>query len=71
MDRIARLEVWSCLAHDYGLYGICARLDAMGFRPATALRSDRLDEEQTMLYEQCEDKAGRTGPYDRKIARED
>ena len=33
MDRIARCEVWSILAHDYGLYGIASRLEQMGFKP--------------------------------------
>ena len=67
MDRIGRLEVWSCLAHDYGLYGIVARLDRMEFRPSPLLNTDRLDEEQKILYAENERLAEATGPYSRKI----
>lgn len=69
MNRIARLEVWSCLAHDYGLYGIVARLDQMHFRPAPSLRTETLDEEQIYLYQLNEEKANLTSPYSRKIGR--
>ena len=67
MDRIGRLEVWSCLAHDYGLYGIVARLDRMKFRPSPLLNTDRLDEEQKTLYAENEHLAKVTSPYSRKI----
>lgn len=67
MDRIARCEVWSVLAHDFGLYGIATRLERMGFRPRPTLRFDTLDEEQMILYSENEDVASETGPYSFKI----
>lgn len=67
MDRIALCEVWSCLAHDYGLYGINTRLDRMGFKPAPALTYDTLDEEQQLAYSDREPQAIATGPYSPKI----
>lgn len=69
MDRIARCEVWSCLAHDYGLYGIADRLYQMDFNPSFSLRTEKLDEEQTRLYQENEEKAKATGPWSRKIGR--
>ena len=69
MDRIARLEVWSCLAHDHGLYGIVTRLDLMGFKPAPSLRTETLDEDQMIAYQEREEIAFKTSPYSRKIGR--
>ena len=70
MDRIGRCDVWSVLAHDYGLYGIATRLDRMGYRPAPSLRYDTLDEDQRVEYHERESVAERTGPYSRKIGRQ-
>lgn len=68
IDRIGICEVFSCLAHDYGLYGIATRLEQMGFRPSPMLNTDRLDDWQTELYQSLEDRAMRTDPYARRLA---
>jgi len=69
MDRIGRLEVWSVLAHDYGLYGIVTRLERMGFRPGPMLRYDTLQNDQRVEYADREAIAERTGAYSRKLGR--
>lgn len=69
MDRIGRLEVWSVLAHDYGLYGIAARLERMGFKPSPLLRFASLDDSQLVDYAEREHIAQRTGAYSSKLGR--
>lgn len=69
MDRIGRCDVWSVLAHDYGLYGIVARLERMGYCPAPSLRYDTLEDTQKDMYHDRQMLAGRTGAYSRKIGR--
>lgn len=72
MDRIGICEVYSVLAHDFGLYGIATRLDRMGFRPglSLAIGKDRgLDEEQFSAYEALSERAERTDPYSVRLAR--
>ncbi len=70
IDRIARCEVWSVLAHDYGLYGINARLHRMGFKPSPILTRETLHEDQLEYYFERESLAMKTGPYSRKIGRQ-
>ncbi len=67
MDRIARCEVWSVLAHDWGMYGIAARLERMGFRGRPTLDYDTLEPEQQELYEANASVCRATGPYSRKL----
>ena len=67
LDRVEMLEVWSVLAHDYGLYGIVSRLAGMGFRPRPSLRYATLSDEQRFYYETQTAMAERTGAYSRKI----
>ena len=67
MDRFDICEVWSVLAHDYGLYGIQTRLDKMGFKSFPMLRYATLNDEQLIMYAERQSKASRTGPYSYKI----
>lgn len=72
MDRIALCEVYAVLAHDYGLYGIAAKLHRMGFRgrPSLAIGSTRgLDDEQYEVFLALEPRALRTDPYAMRLAR--
>jgi hypothetical protein len=68
-DRIALLEVWSVLAHDYGLYALNARLDRMGFRPSPSLTYDTLDLGQKEYYALRSYDANVTPSYSPKIVR--
>ena len=68
-NRFDVLECWSVLAHDYGLYGINARLYEMGFRPSPMLCFDSLSEDQKFYYAEREALANKTTAYSRKLGR--
>lgn len=61
MDRIGTYEVLSLLAHDYGLYGVHARLNRIGLRVSPLRQTlSALDDWQQDLYTQLEPRAERT-----------
>jgi hypothetical protein len=66
-DRIELLEVWSVLAHDYGLYGVQGRLDRMGFKPRPHLCYDSLTPDQKAYYEAKQDLAESTRAYSDRL----
>lgn len=67
MDRISLCRVWYCLAHDFGLYGIMDRLNAMGFRPGGYLSYESLDDVEQWHYQEVKHKAEASGGWTRKI----
>lgn len=71
LGRIGICDVFSALAHDYGLYGIAARLDRMGYRPSPFIGvggTRGLDESQYAVYRSLEARALRTDPYAKRLA---
>lgn len=71
LGRIGTCDVFSALAHDYGLYGIATRLERMGYRPSPAIATGDmrgLDESQYAAYLDLEERANRTDPYARRLS---
>lgn len=50
IDRIGICEVYSCIAHDWGLYRLNTRLYRLGFKPSIMLTTEKLEESQKDLY---------------------
>ena len=50
-DRFDICEAFSMLAHDWGLYDICPRLDRLGFRPSPILSYENLEENGREIYD--------------------
>jgi hypothetical protein len=50
-NRFDICEAWSCLAHDWGLYAVAARLDDMGFTPSPLQSTETLSENARAIYD--------------------
>jgi len=68
-DRFDICEAYACLAHDFGLYGIAARLDGMQFRARPSLHTSTMTDNAREIYDGAADRALGTGARDQRLAR--
>ena len=70
MDRFNVAETCAVLAWDYGCYGFWDHLQKdWRFKPRRNLCFDTLTLEELEIYHTLKDRAEKTGPWDRRLAR--